>query len=48
MSFTRELAASSRKAKEELGWDFRAERGILKETEEGSYVDVANELKKTT
>ncbi|ORX93183.1 oxidoreductase domain-containing protein [Clohesyomyces aquaticus] len=38
--------ASSRKAREELGWEPEVKRGILEEVEKGSYVQLAEELKK--
>lgn len=38
--------ANSRKATEELGWDIQAERGILEEAKNGSYVALAQQLKK--
>ncbi|KAF2255396.1 putative NAD dependent epimerase/dehydratase [Trematosphaeria pertusa] len=41
-----ENRASNKKAKEELGWEVRAEKGILDEIATGSYVEVAKGLKK--
>lgn len=41
-----ENRASSGKARRELGWTIEAERGILKEIVGGSYVELAEELKK--
>lgn len=39
-----ENRASSRKAREELGWDVNG-KGILEEIETGSYVEVAEALR---
>ncbi|KAF2715149.1 putative NAD dependent epimerase/dehydratase [Pleomassaria siparia CBS 279.74] len=38
--------ASNAKAKKDLAWDIRAERGILEEIESGSYFEAAQELEK--
>ena len=42
---TLENRASNAKAKKELGWDIRAEKGILEEISSGSYVEVAKNLR---
>ncbi|OAK95966.1 putative NAD dependent epimerase/dehydratase [Phaeosphaeriaceae sp. SRC1lsM3a] len=42
-----ENRASNAKAKRELGWTIEAEKGILKEIVSGSYVQLAEELRKT-
>jgi len=41
-----ENRASGEKAKKELGWEIKAEKGILEEIKTGSYVKVAEEIKK--
>jgi nucleoside-diphosphate-sugar epimerase len=41
-----ENRASGEKAKKELGWEIKAEKGILEEIKTGSYVQVAEEIKK--
>jgi len=41
-----ECRASNAKAKRELGWEIRAEKGVLEEIATGSYVALAEELKK--
>jgi nucleoside-diphosphate-sugar epimerase len=41
-----ENRASNRKAREELGWVVKAERGILNDVKEGSYVQLRDELRK--
>lgn len=40
-----ENRASNKKAREELGWEIRAEKGILEDIASGSYVAVAETLK---
>jgi nucleoside-diphosphate-sugar epimerase len=40
-----ECRASNKKAKEELGWQIRAEKGVLEDIESGSYVGLAEQLK---
>ena len=42
---TTKCRASNRKAREELGWEIRTEKGILSDIETGSYVEVAKGLK---
>jgi nucleoside-diphosphate-sugar epimerase len=42
-----ENRASNAKAREELGWTIEAERGILQEIENGSYVQLGKELRKS-
>jgi nucleoside-diphosphate-sugar epimerase len=41
-----ENKGSNQKAKRELGWEIKAEKGILDEIKTGSYVQVAEEIKK--
>ncbi|KAF2126669.1 NAD dependent epimerase/dehydratase [Dothidotthia symphoricarpi CBS 119687] len=43
-----ENRASNRKARQELGWEIRAEKGILEDIKSGSYLRVAEELRKAT
>jgi nucleoside-diphosphate-sugar epimerase len=43
---TSENRASGEKAKKELGWEIKAEKGLLEEIKTGSYVQVAEEIKK--
>lgn len=42
-----ENKGSNRKAREELGWEIKAPKGILEEIGNGSYEAVANDLKKS-
>jgi nucleoside-diphosphate-sugar epimerase len=42
-----ENRASNAKAKRELGWTIEAKKGIVEETESGSYVQLAEELRKS-
>ncbi|KAF2644258.1 putative NAD dependent epimerase/dehydratase [Massarina eburnea CBS 473.64] len=44
--FSAENRASNKKAREELGWEIKAEKGILDEIRTGSYVRVAEKLRK--
>jgi nucleoside-diphosphate-sugar epimerase len=41
-----EIRASSAKARREVGWECRAEKGVLEEIAEGSYVELAEGLRK--
>ena len=43
---TAKCRASSKKAREELGWKVQAEKGILEDIASGSYVGVVKEVKK--
>lgn len=46
--FSLENRASNKKAKEEFGWEPKAQNGILEEIATGSYVQVAEELRKAS
>jgi nucleoside-diphosphate-sugar epimerase len=43
---TAKCRASSKKAREQLGWSIQAEKGILEDIKSGSYAELAKEMKK--